>query len=297
AAGTSAAATGTPASGGGGTGAEARAAAAPSPAEAQMLAASLPDDPGSGTAASVPTGRPGRPLLAGAAVLGAVLVAVPVLLVNRDRTTDTHNGVVADQAGTVLGEDGAEGPGAPYASSTASPSSSSTGSAPAKIKKEPGGQAFPGAPTGPVTSSSGPASSPTRTTSSKTTKVTTKKKSTTKKASKPSYPASISVSATRVLRAGQSLNAKRARLHMQTDGNLVVYDENNHARWATMTFGSNYQAVFQADGNLVVYTSSNRPVWASNTYGHNGSVLKIQEDGNVVIYENGRAIWASNTKH
>jgi hypothetical protein len=64
-----------------------------------------------------------------------------------------------------------------------------------------------------------------------------------------------------------------------------------------MTFGSNYQAVFQADGNLVVYTSANRPVWASNTYGHNGSVLKIQEDGNVVIYDNGRAIWASNTQH
>jgi hypothetical protein len=258
-----------------------------------MLAASAPDDPGSGTATAVPTGRPGRPLLAGAAVLGAVLVAVPVLLVNRDRSTDTHNGVVADQAGTVLGEeDGSEAPAAPYASSTASPSRSHSASP--KSDKHIGGPVKAEAP---VHVPSAPVTSPTRTTSSKTTKVETKKKSAPKKAAKPSLPASISVSATRVLRAGQTLDAKRARLHMQTDGNLVVYDENGKARWATMTFGSNYQAVFQADGNLVVYTSANRPVWASNTYGHNGSVLKIQEDGNVVIYDNGRAIWASNTQH
>ncbi len=239
----------------------------------------------------MPTGRPGRPLLAGAAVLGAVLVAVPVLLVSRDRAPENHDSVVADQAGTVLGEDDAEGQAAPYASSTASPSASRSHSDAPKVKSHPAAPA----PPAPVSS---PVSSPTRTTSSKTTKVTTKKKqSKPKKAAKPSLPAYISVSATRVLKAGQTLDAKRARLHMQKDGNLVVYDENNKARWATMTFGSNYQAVFQADGNLVVYTSANRPVWASNTYGHNGSVLKIQEDGNVVIYDNGRAIWASNTQH
>ncbi|MCZ9338152.1 hypothetical protein NGM37_10225, partial [Streptomyces sp. TRM76130] len=67
--------------------------------------------------------------------------------------------------------------------------------------------------------------------------------------------------------AGESIEANRTRLRMQTDGNLVVYDENDKARWATMTFGDDFQAVFQADGNLVVYTSDSRPVWASKTHG------------------------------
>ena len=65
---------------------------------------------------------------------------------------------------------------------------------------------------------------------------------------------------------------------MQSASNFcfVLYDENNKARWATMTFGSNYHAVFQADGNLVVYTSDNRPVWASQTQGHDGSILRLR---------------------
>ncbi|GHG61484.1 hypothetical protein [Streptomyces griseocarneus] len=99
------------------------------------------------------------------------------------------------------------------------------------------------------------------------------------------------------LERGRSVSSNTARLVMQTDGNLVIYDEFNRARWATGTVGQGWRAVFQTDGNFVVYTRSNRAVWASNTDGHPGSRLVVQDDGNVVIYDGSRAIWASGTNH
>jgi Common central domain of tyrosinase len=47
--------------------------------------------------------------------------------------------------------------------------------------------------------------------------------------------------------------------------------------------------IMQSDGNLVIYDDSNpnqhRPIWASNTVGHNNSYLLIQNDGHLVIYD------------
>ncbi|KAJ3271938.1 hypothetical protein HDV01_006072 [Terramyces sp. JEL0728] len=55
---------------------------------------------------------------------------------------------------------------------------------------------------------------------------------------------------------------------MQSDGNFVVYDGNNHALWATGTFGANFYAVMQDDGNLVIYNpATEAAVWASGTNG------------------------------
>lgn len=99
------------------------------------------------------------------------------------------------------------------------------------------------------------------------------------------------------LHHNQSVSSDTARLVMQSDGNLVIYDEFNRARWASNTVGRGWTARFQTDGNLVVYTRSNRPVWASNTAGRPGSRLVIQDDGNVVIYDGSRAVWASGTNH
>ncbi|WP_406504046.1 hypothetical protein [Streptomyces sp. NBC_00212] len=95
----------------------------------------------------------------------------------------------------------------------------------------------------------------------------------------------------------QSVSSNTARLVMQSDGNLVIYDEFNRARWASNTVGQGWTANFQGDGNFVVYTRSGHPVWASNTEGHPGSRLVIQDDGNVVIYDGSRAVWASGTNH
>jgi hypothetical protein len=96
---------------------------------------------------------------------------------------------------------------------------------------------------------------------------------------------------------------RKACLVYQSDGNLVVYDENNWARFATNTNGRGNRALFQADGNLVVYGSSGA-IWASGTSTRRVSSLRMQPDGNVVIYatySNGQLccvpIWATNTNH
>jgi hypothetical protein len=259
------------------------------------VAASVPegDGPTPGDTAAASVGRPGRPLLAGAAVLGALLIAVPGLLMSRDKTPENHDRVVADQAGTILGDGATQGAGAYASSDPSTPAQSGT----PKI-------AQPHKTSGKTTVAQ-PVSEPTavRTKKPAAAAKPTKKSTTTKSGTKSgttttsNYPSDVLVTATRVLSAGQSINAKKAQLRMQSDGNFVLYDENNKPRWATMTFGSNYHAVFQADGNLVVYTSGNQPVWASQTGGHDGSILRLQGDGNMVIYSGSTAIWASNTQH
>ncbi|QIB48905.1 lectin [Streptomyces aureoverticillatus] len=99
------------------------------------------------------------------------------------------------------------------------------------------------------------------------------------------------------LNHNESVSSNTARLVMQSDGNLVIYDEFNRARWATRTVGQGWTTSFQEDGNLVVYTRNGRAVWASNTAGHPGSRLVVQDDGNVVIYDGSQAIWSSRTNH
>ncbi|MBZ4320815.1 hypothetical protein [Streptomyces huiliensis] len=103
--------------------------------------------------------------------------------------------------------------------------------------------------------------------------------------------------ATAVLEHGQSWSSDTATLVMQTDGNLVVYDEFGRARWNTGTVGQGWRAVFQTDGNFVVYTRSGKAVWNSKTAGHPGSRLAVQDDGNVVIYDGSQAIWNTRTAH
>ncbi|MEU7166555.1 hypothetical protein AB0A70_18205 [Streptomyces morookaense] len=105
------------------------------------------------------------------------------------------------------------------------------------------------------------------------------------------------LSAPATLERGRSWTSDTAQLVMQTDGNLVIYDEFGNARWASNTVGSGWLAAFQTDGNFVVYTRSGHPVWASNTAGHPGSRLVVQNDGNVVIYDGSQAVWASGTNH
>ncbi|MGK5546119.1 hypothetical protein ACSNOH_15490 [Streptomyces sp. URMC 127] len=114
---------------------------------------------------------------------------------------------------------------------------------------------------------------------------------------KPGATATQTVYAPFSLERDQSLASDTARLVMQSDGNLVIYDEFGRARWATGTVGQGWRAAFQEDGNFVVYTRSGRAVWSSRTAGHPGSRLVVQDDGNVVIYDGSQAIWSSRTNH
>lgn len=98
---------------------------------------------------------------------------------------------------------------------------------------------------------------------------------------------------------GEALVSSNGRfsLFMQSDGNLVLYQNGYGATWASNTVGSGAsRLIMQADGNLVIYRADNTPVWASYTQGNGPSTFYVQEDGNLVIYnEAGSATWATYT--
>ncbi|MEU3283278.1 hypothetical protein [Streptomyces antibioticus] len=90
-------------------------------------------------------------------------------------------------------------------------------------------------------------------------------------------------------------NDGRTNLYMQSDGNLVLYKSGRPA-WATNTVGSGDCVIFQRDGNLVLYDRDGKAIWASNTDGMVGIWLAVQNDGNVVAYSGaGHPTWATNT--
>jgi PA14 domain/Bacterial pre-peptidase C-terminal domain len=106
---------------------------------------------------------------------------------------------------------------------------------------------------------------------------------------------------TNYIRGSSIKSYNNTRLDFQDDGNLVVYNSQGRALWATGTYGTNVDRfAVQADGNMVLY-AGNKGVWASDTAGNPGSRLAVQEDGNVVVYRaNGQAAfntgtWGGNT--
>ena len=86
----------------------------------------------------------------------------------------------------------------------------------------------------------------------------------------------------------------RYRLSYQSDGNLVLYDDQTAtALWHTGTGGTSAgQALMQTDGNLVVYDATGMQRWISGTSGNPGARLVVQDDGNLVIYSaTGTPLW------
>ena len=85
------------------------------------------------------------------------------------------------------------------------------------------------------------------------------------------------------------------RLTMQSDGNLVLYNNVHQALWASCTANTNATfAILQSDGNFVVYNNAHTPLWASNTAGRPNDYLLMQDNGDAVIYDAGSALWASH---
>jgi len=81
----------------------------------------------------------------------------------------------------------------------------------------------------------------------------------------------------------------------QGDGNLVIYNHVNQAKWNSGTAGTGDRLVFQGDGNLVIYNSAGRALWNTRTAG-TGFKLVFQDDRNLVIYDrSNRAVWNSKT--
>ncbi|MFF7635300.1 trypsin-like serine protease [Kitasatospora sp. NPDC008050] len=108
------------------------------------------------------------------------------------------------------------------------------------------------------------------------------------------------------LESGQWTQARSTVLIPKTDGDLVLYRKSDgKALWSSGTGG--YRGAYlhmQTDGNAVIYPkgkgNGDGAIWASSTYDA-GNYLKLQDDGNLVIYKkdcgegNGCATWATGT--
>jgi hypothetical protein len=90
-------------------------------------------------------------------------------------------------------------------------------------------------------------------------------------------------------------------LVMQSDGNLVVEDNEGNALWETYTntYPGAY-ATLGSDGDLAVI-SNGTEVWNLGSAGQPGDHLDMQDDGNLVLYpagdnsSTGGALWSSDT--
>ncbi|WP_051741151.1 protein kinase domain-containing protein [Streptomyces xylophagus] len=116
-------------------------------------------------------------------------------------------------------------------------------------------------------------------------------------AQKGNLPDALVVKAPFTFEAGKSVETVRSKLIMQPDGNLVLYDEDGTARWASQTEGTGNTAVFQEDGNFVVYNAQHQALWASTTQNAGGATLKVLENGNMVIGTDNGVVWQTNTAH
>ncbi|MFF2821307.1 RHS repeat-associated core domain-containing protein, partial [Kitasatospora cineracea] len=100
------------------------------------------------------------------------------------------------------------------------------------------------------------------------------------------------------LASGTVTASNNARLIMQADGNLVLYQiDTGRPVWSSDTSGHpGATATMQTDGNLAVTDTTGTVLWSSNTAGNTGAIAKVQDDGNFVLYNTaGTALWSSKT--
>jgi hypothetical protein len=90
-------------------------------------------------------------------------------------------------------------------------------------------------------------------------------------------------------------------LKMQSDGNLVLYNDGKKALWSSGTYGRGvapYRTIMQDDGNLVLYDAKSSPLWHSETYGRGTGPYRaiLQSDRNFVLYDSkNAALWSTGT--
>jgi hypothetical protein len=92
-----------------------------------------------------------------------------------------------------------------------------------------------------------------------------------------------------------------AEFKIEDDGRMSIYWDGECVWQNTDEGREDIKGIhLQDDGNLVLYTHDDEPVWASNTEEHgDGVYLRVQDDGNIVLYkgedDEAEAVWASNT--
>ena len=87
-------------------------------------------------------------------------------------------------------------------------------------------------------------------------------------------------------------------LELQTDGNLVLYNDDNDVTWETNTADigiAPYDLKLRSDGVLVLLDSLKTILWSSGrTKGIGPYELELHRNGNIVIYDSlNRIIWNS----
>jgi hypothetical protein len=107
-----------------------------------------------------------------------------------------------------------------------------------------------------------------------------------------------------VLSVGQKITSANGcySLVLQGDLNLVLYrNTDGYVPWASWTQGNayNYSAklVVQSDGNLVLYNGYGAVPWMTNTPTGWGRQLIMQNDGNLVLYTDRVLVWQKGNKY
>ncbi|MFL5238030.1 MAG: lectin [Rhizomicrobium sp.] len=110
-------------------------------------------------------------------------------------------------------------------------------------------------------------------------------------------PNDIKLRATEIA-PGNQWTAGKYRMHFTGTGNFELWDTvSRRLLWHSATRGRNAaRMVMQDDGNLVIYDKRGRPLWATGTEGNQSAYLTLQQDGNVVIYsQENRPLWQTAT--
>ncbi|GAA4496910.1 hypothetical protein GCM10023191_039620 [Actinoallomurus oryzae] len=226
--------------------------------------------PGALDGDEMPPDRPNKPLLAGVAIGGAVVLAVPILLIGTG-SDHAKKHPTAAAAETVLPGAGQPPTGA-FVSSTPTPSPSAKKEDKAKAKKK----ATPSATPSPTAHA--------------------RRKTVSPQMPSSSAPSSRVIHAPRNLYPGDTVRTNRIALTMQAGGNLVLRDKSKKIIWSTRTHKPGVYATFQRDGNLVLYDAGRKAVWAAGSFGHDNSTLVLQSDYNMVIVDHdGHPVWATGT--
>ncbi|MCW2946579.1 MAG: ftsY [Actinoallomurus sp.] len=222
-----------------------------------------------------PPDRPNKPVLAAVAIGGAVVLAIPILLIGTG-SHHTKKHPTAAAADTVLPGAGQQPPPGAFVSSSPTPTPSASPTKKDKPKAK--GKATPT-----------PSAKPSVRAQAKT-------KSGSNERQSPGAPGSLVLHAPRDIYPGQTVRTSRIALTMQSGGDLVLRDRSNKIIWSTGTHSSGAYAEFQTDGNLVLYSGDRHAVWAAGCVGHEHSTLVLQGDYNMVIIDHGgHPIWATGT--
>ncbi|GGV69313.1 hypothetical protein GCM10010261_63770 [Streptomyces pilosus] len=90
------------------------------------------------------------------------------------------------------------------------------------------------------------------------------------------------------LTAGEEVRSQKARLVMEANGDLAIYNrDTGQVRWHTDTAGHpGAWATMQDDGNFVVYSADNTELWSTNTVKSSGSgyFASLQDGGSFAVY-------------